>query len=492
MHLQFHGSKHPVTRRLIYFSKNLDTLWIEVNNNLKQGTLKHLKYNPIKKEVLWVKPRTINEEETPEKQTFYEKLPVCDLSDVLRFVNDQCHFLSEFTPLQPRYNKQKADFNNLIAVMISQATNIGNHKMAQTSDCTYHTLESTYKQYMRIATLKKANETIANHIACLSIFPHYSFDLNVLYGAVDGQKFEAITPTIKARNSRKYFKKGRGVVTYTMLSNYVPISSDVIGAHEHESNFVFDSWYNNTSLISPTVITGDMHSVNKANFALLHMFGGELRPRFTNLKNELKNVYGTKDQACYINFLVQPVGAIDDKLIIDEKDNIYQIIATLALKEMSQSMLIKKLCALSSNNKTRKAIFEYNKLIRSIYTLKCILDPKILENAHRSQNRLESYHTLRAAIAKVSGRKALLGRTDLEMEISNQCGLIIASSIIHYNASIHSHLLNKNSKNKKLLKFLKKSSPAAWQHIHFTGYFTFYNNRKNIDIDDMLKDIFLK
>lgn len=234
-----------------------------------------------------------------------------------------------------------------------------------------------------------------------------------------------------------------------------------------------------------------MHSVNKANFALFHMFGGELRPRFTNLKSELTNVYGTKNPASYENFLVQPIGVIDRQLIIDEKDNIDRIIATLALKEMSQSTLIKKLCALSTNNKTRKALFEYNKLIRSIYTLKCILDPKILENAHRSQNRLESYHTLRGAIAKVSGRKALLGRTDLEIEISNQCGLLIASAIIYYNASIHSHLLNKNPKNKKVLKFLRKLSPAAWQHIHFTGYFSFYDNRRKIDIDKMLEDVLL-
>ena len=178
--------KTPCDSQLDLLFKQLDTLWIEFNHNLKQDTLKHLKYNHIKKEVLWVKPRTINEEETSEKQTFYGKLPVCDLSDVLRFVNDKCHFLSALTPTQPLYIKQKVDFNNLIAVMISQATNIGNHKMAQTSDCIYHILESTYKQYMRLATLKKANEIIANNITRLSIFPHYTFDLNILYGAVDG------------------------------------------------------------------------------------------------------------------------------------------------------------------------------------------------------------------------------------------------------------------------------------------------------------------
>jgi TnpA family transposase len=481
--------KIPCQSQLDLLFKELDRLWTEVNHNLKQGTLKHLKYNLTKKELLWVKPKSINEEETPEKQSFYDKMQTCDLSDVLRFANDNCGFLSAFTPLQPRYNKQKIDEDNLIAVMIAQATGIGNHKMAQTSDCTYNVLESTYKMYLRLSTLKRVNEIVANHIASLSIFPHYTFDLDILYGSLDGQKFETITPTIKARYSRKYFKKGRGVVAYTLLSNYVPIQSNLIGAHEHESHFAFDIWYNNTSLITPTVVTGDMHSVNKANFALFHWFGGELRPRFTNLKRELHNVYGTKAPEDYTDFLVQPAGQLDKQVMLDEGDNIDQIVATLALKEISQSTLIKKLCTLSPNNKTRKAVFEYNKLIRSIYTLKCILDPKILENAHRSQNRLESYHTLRGAIAKVSGRKALLGQTDLEMEISNQCGLLICNTIILYNASIHSHLLATSSINKKLLKFLKKCSPIAWQHIHFTGYFSFYRNKNKIDISKIVENV---
>ena len=43
-------------------------------------------------------------------------------------------------------------------------------------------------------------------------------------------------------------------------------------------------------------------------------------------------------------------------------------------------------------------------------SLKCILNPQMLIDVNRSQNRIESYHTLRSAIAKVGGRKALLGR----------------------------------------------------------------------------------
>jgi TnpA family transposase len=481
--------KSPCKEQLDSLFKELDALWHAFNNRLKQGDLKHLKYDFIRKAVLWVKPKFVNEKEN-NKETLYDKLPICDIADVLRFVNDQTGFLSDFTPLQPRYNKQKLDEDHLIAVLISQAMNLGNYKMAQTSDIPYHILESTYQQYMRLATLNKAHDTIANAIARLSIFPHYIFDLDILYGSLDGQKYETITPTAKARYSRKYYKKGRGVVAYTLLSNHVPIQCELIGAHEHESYFVFDIWYGNTSIINPSVLTGDMHSINKANFAILYWFGGELRPRFTNLKKELKHIFCGKALSHYEDFLVQPAGQIDRQLITDQKESMDQVVATLALKEISQSTLIKKLCSLPSHNNTRKAIFEFDKLVRSIYTLKCILDPKILSDVHRSQNRIESYHNLRASISRVGGRKALLGHTDIEVEISNQCGRLIAGAIIYYNSFIQSRILERTPKNStKQLKILKKLSPVAWQNIHFTGHFTFYDDVKPIDIDRLIENI---
>lgn len=92
--------------------------------------------------------------------------------------------------------------------------------------------------------------------------------------------------------------------------------------------------------------------------------------------------------------------------------------------------------------------------------MKCILDPKILIDDTRSQNRIDSYHSLRAAILRVSGRKALLGNTDLEVEISNQCGRLVANAIIYYNATIQSHLYE-TAPNKKLRKILVKASPVV-------------------------------
>ena len=55
---------------------------------------------------------------------------------------------------------------------------------------------------------------------------------------------------------------------------------------------------------------------------------------------------------------------------------------------------------------------------------------------HRSQNRIESYHQPRSTIAQVGGKKELTGRTDHEIEISNQCARMIANAIILYNSAI--------------------------------------------------------
>lgn len=164
------------------------------------------------------------------------------------------------TPLQPRYAKKIADEDSLMAVIIAQAMNHGNFKMAKTCDIPYYVLEATHQQHLRPATLIEANNKISNFIATLPIFPYYSIDMDVLYGSVDGQKFSAATPTLKARHSRKYFGKDRGVVAYTLLANHVALQTQMLGANQHESYWVFDICYNNTSDIVPTTITGDMRS----------------------------------------------------------------------------------------------------------------------------------------------------------------------------------------------------------------------------------------
>ena len=262
----------------------------------------------------------------------------------------------------------------------------------------------------------------------------------------------------------------------------------LVGAHEYEGHHVFDIWYRNTSDFVPTAITGDMHSVNKANFAILHWFGLRFEPRFTDMEGQLQELYCADDPALYEKCLIQPIGQVDRQLIVSEKPNLDQIVATLGLKEMTQGALIRKLCTYTTSNPTRRAVFEFDKLIRSIYTLRYLRDPQLERNVHRSQNRIESYHQLRGAIAQVGGKKELTGRTDIEIEISNQCARLIASAVIYYNSAILSRLLMKYeaSANAKVLALITQISPAAWRHILLNGHYTFQSDGKMIDLDALV------
>jgi TnpA family transposase len=362
---------------------------------------------------------------------------------------------------------------------------------------TYYTTLNIYKKFLKVDLFSNkkwtffqlTNNIISKAISKLPIFEHYSFVLSTLYGSVDGQKLGVDRPTTKARHSKKYFGKGKGVVSYTLLVNHIPLQCELIGAHQHESYYVFDIYYNNTTDIIPEAITGDMHSINKANFIILHWFNTDFRPRFTDLKKQLAHLYCGDEIENYQDYWIKPVGQIDRGLIIEEWEKIKQIILTLATKETTQSNIIKKLCTYKQNH-VLKAIFELDKLKRSIYTLKYLRDVELQKNVHRSQNRIESYHQLRAAILKVNGRKQLTGKTDLELEIANQCGRLVANAIIYYNSAILSGLLEKYQKlgNSKAIQKILKVSPVAWRNVHLSGHYIFCSNKNIIDLEKIISD----
>ncbi|MUK51234.1 Tn3 family transposase [Aliivibrio fischeri] len=96
----------------------------------------------------------------------------------------------------------------------------------------------------------------------------------------------------------------KGVVSYTLLCNHIPLNGYLIGAHEYEAHHVFNIWYRNTSGIVPAAITGDMRSINRANFAILHWFGLRFEPLFTSTEDMLKELYCADDPERYKKCLI--------------------------------------------------------------------------------------------------------------------------------------------------------------------------------------------
>ena len=472
--------------RLKQLESTLDPKIMKINKHIANGENKSIIIQGEGENATWtLRP---NKAENDINNPFYDNLPPINIIDLLIFVNKQCGFLEAFTHIKPRYAKKNADNKQIIACFIANAFNLGTYKMSEMCEFRYNELFSIEKNFIRLETLRKANDIVSNEATTLKIFDQWNIMEDKLLAGVDGQKFETRLHTLQSRYSSKYFGINKGVSAYSLLFNNVPANAKIIGANEHESHFVFDIIFNNTSNAKPDAITGDMHADNKINFASLDAINKEFMPYYSNRRRKAKIVYCFKNPTEFQGGFIQPIRNIKKDLIINEWDNFQHFFVSLVMQEATQSTLIRKLSSHERNSRTKRALWEYNNIFMSLYLLEYIDNPILRKNTRKALNRNEAYHQLRRSIANIHGRK-FRGTTSLENEIWNQSARLVANCIIFYNSCLLSSLLEHQEKqgNEREVEFIKRLSPIAWQNINLTGKYEFTKEEKTINMAHIME-----
>lgn len=478
----------PISVHLTALEKMLEDRISEVNQRIASGENEHFQIKRRGSQVRWT--LSYPGASQPLNHPFFNALKQFDISNVLYFVNDQCRFMDVFDHVLGRYVKQEADDLAIIACLLAWGTNMGLGKMSDISDIRYHTLAATSDNFIRLETLKDANDLVSNAIAELPIFRHYDIG-ETLHSSSDGQKFETRIHTINARHSPKYFGLKKGVVSYTLVANHVPVNARVIGANEHESHYVFDLLFNNTTEIQPEVHSTDTHGTNQVNFAILHLFGYKLAPRYRDIYDKVsQSLYGFNHPSHYEELLLKPIRKINTNLIISEWENIQRIILSLALKTTTQSIIIGKLSTYARKNRTRRALWEYDNIIRSLYLLDYVDSSPLRQNVQKALNRGENYHQLRRAVSYANFGK-LRFKTEYEQQLWGECSRLLTNCIIYYNTTILSNLMAHKERigDFQGTALIKKVSPVAWQHINLHGRFEFKKSSKAIDINALVQEL---
>lgn len=101
--------------------------------------------------------------------SFFDALPQIDMRSILYFVNQQCNFLDKFEHILGRYAKQNTNYNILIPCLIAWGTNMGLYRMGEVSDIDFSKLAATSANFIRLETLKDANDCISNATSQLHI-----------------------------------------------------------------------------------------------------------------------------------------------------------------------------------------------------------------------------------------------------------------------------------------------------------------------------------
>ncbi|MBT4835786.1 MAG: Tn3 family transposase [Methylococcales bacterium] len=480
-----------ITDMLEHLKKNLENKYTKVNERIQSGDNSSIKikYNKKGEPTKWTLPYTASEDGV--NNSFFEQLPVMSIGDIIRFADDATGFLKNFSHIQPKYSKLMPSPEVVNACIVANATGIETKKMKEISDVNDQDLDSTNKNYILYSNLCSSSNTIMEHTSKLGIFDEYNLSDYGVHASVDGQKFATKYNTIKSRHSKKYLGLMKGVVLFSLNANHLPLCLKVIGANEHESHFLLDIVESNESDLEIKAVSGDMHSINRVNFALMHLFGYRFMPRITRFGDKSDSKLVSFDAISnYSGNIIKPSKKINQSLIIKEWDNVLRILASLALKKTTQSQIVRKLSSYKKTNPTLNALIAFDEMIMTDYMLEYIDSPEVRSVVQKSLCRGESYHQLSSTIAKVSGGRMINGRNEIELDVNAESIRLIANAVILYNATILSSLYDHFQKiDPEKAKEITRLSPVAWQHISFIGKYEFYNRGKPINIQEVIEKL---
>lgn len=179
---------------------------------------------------------------------------------------------------------------------------------------------------------------------------------------------------------------------------------------------------------------------------------------------------------------------------------------SLALKNTTQSTIIRKLGSYSRTNRTKQALWEYNNIVRTEYILRYLNSKQLRRNVQKALNRGESYHNLRRHIAYVHQGKFRLHSVQ-EQQIWSECTRLVANCMIYYNTYLLTELLQRKQEQLKnfqeesnggaaarldlqeTIAIIKRVSPIAWRHIHVYGTYQFLQQDELISWEDIIKNV---
>ena len=195
------------------------------------------------------------------------------------------------------------------------------------------------------------------------------------HGSGDGTKRKTRRRILKARHSPKYFGLDIGVVIMTMILGHVPFVTDIIGANEHESHYIYPMLRRNNSSIDPDIISTDTAGTNNVNDFLFYLIDKIHAPCYRSIGDKADTICGFKSLSKYKNLLITPSRRVNRKLIKKHWKKLVPILVSLLSHETSQENIIKKLSSHEYKSEMKDALWELNHILKSIHILKYIDDP---------------------------------------------------------------------------------------------------------------------
>jgi len=358
--------------RIDDFRKMISFHFDQTNENILKGRNKHFRKGKNGKYHI-ATPKV--EKEESDVIIFPSEASI-SLSEVLATVDRATNFLDYFRHLQPVYRRTKPSKAVFFAGITAFGCNLGIPAMVRSTSTSYaRQLENTANWYFSLENINRANDAITKLTDQLPLANMYRKKQDELRTSSDGQKITVVSEnTIFASNSKKYYRKKRGIVSYSFSDERgIPYYNMVVDPYTREAPFVVDGLLHN-EVIKSTIHTTDTHGYTEAVFGLLDLLGFGFSPNIAKMLRQ--HIYTFKDHSIPAykkqGYLVLPTGYFKEQLMEESWSEILRLVVSLKLKYCKASQVFSRFNSYSKQHPLYTALKQYGRMPKTIHILRSI------------------------------------------------------------------------------------------------------------------------
>lgn len=208
--------------------------------------------------------------------------------------------------------------------------------------------------------------------------------------SADGTKWSLYEKNLMSEYHIRYGGYG-GIGYYHVSDTYIALFSHFIPCGVYEAVYILDGLIRNTSDIQPDTLHGDTHAQNTPVFGLAYLLGIDLMPRIRHIKDLV--FFKPGKDAKYKNIQQLFTGpAIDWELIRRHYHDMLRVAVSIKAGKIVPSTLLRRLGSNSRKNKLYFAFRELGRVIRTVFLLRYIGDPRLRSTIHAATNKSEQFN----------------------------------------------------------------------------------------------------
>jgi len=165
-------------------------------------------------------------------------------------------------------------------------------------------------------------------------------------------------------------------------------------------------------------------------------------------------------------------------------------LVSLKNKEVTASVLLKRLSSYAKNHPLYQALKELGRIYKSLFLLEYYNDPELRQRIEKQLNKGELWHKFAKEIFFGNNQEFKVGTKD-EQNLAVTCRNLIQNSVVLWNYLTLTKKMSSVNKQTQdeIIRSLNNTSMISWHHINIHGEYDFKlmgSQSEQFDVDSLV------